>query len=92
MRQNIFTVTACPYTIFKVHAKESAMKNNNKISDTRKMLRIFATSGLYRPEKSDGYYEGTAIKAIKDTTGRYNVKPKTLPSAKPTNGSGKGGK
>ena len=39
MRQNIFTVTACPYTIFKVHAKESAMKNNNKISDTRKMLR-----------------------------------------------------
>ena len=60
--------------------------------DIDQMLRIFATSGLYRPEKSDGYYEGTAIKAIKDTTGRYNVKPKTPSNKTPSSGSGKGGK
>ena len=60
--------------------------------DKEQMLRIFATSGLYRPEKSDGYYEGTAIKAVRDTTSRYSVKPKTPPTSKPTNGSGKGGK
>ena len=60
--------------------------------DKEQMLRIFATSGLYRPEKSDGYYEGTAIKAVRDTTSRYSVKPKTPPSAKPSSGSGKGGK
>ena len=58
--------------------------------DKEQMLRIFATSGLYRPEKSDGYYEGTAIKAVRDTTSRYSAKPKAPPSGKPTNGSGKG--
>ena len=60
--------------------------------DKEQMLRIFATSGLYRPEKSDGYYEGTAIKAVRDTTSRYSVKPKIPPTSKTTNGSGKGGK
>ncbi|MBE5751951.1 MAG: DUF3849 domain-containing protein [Clostridiales bacterium] len=60
--------------------------------DKEQMLRIFATSGLYRPEKSDGYYEGTAIKAVRDTTSRYSVKPKAPPTKKPTNGSDKGGK
>ena len=60
--------------------------------DKEQMLRIFATSGLYRPKKSDGYYEGTAIKAVRDTTSRYSVKPKAPPTKKPTNGSDKGGK
>ena len=32
------------------------------------MLRIFATSGLYRPEKAQSYYEHTAIKAVKSTS------------------------
>lgn len=31
------------------------------------MTRIFATSGLYRPDKPASYYEYTAIKAAKDT-------------------------
>ncbi len=35
--------------------------------DKEQMLRIFATSGLYRPNKSPDYYECTAIKAIRDT-------------------------
>ena len=60
--------------------------------DIDQMLRIFATSGLYRPEKSDGYYEGTAIKAAKDTTSRYSVKPKVPSNKRPSSGSGKGGK
>ena len=60
--------------------------------DIDQMLRIFATSGLYRPEKSDGYYEGTAIKAVKDTTSRYSVKPKVPSNKRPSSGSGKGGK
>ncbi len=34
--------------------------------DKEQMLRIFATSGLYRPEKSDNYYECTVIKAIRE--------------------------
>jgi hypothetical protein len=39
--------------------------------DKEQMLRIFATSGLYRPEKSDNYYECTVIKAIKSNIGRF---------------------
>ena len=35
--------------------------------DVEQMTRIFATSGLYRPEKDASYYEHTAIKAAKDT-------------------------
>lgn len=35
--------------------------------DIDQMLRVFSTSGLYRPEKSQSYYEHTAIKAIKGT-------------------------
>ena len=35
--------------------------------NVEQMTRIFATSGLYRPEKSQSYYEYTAIKAAKDT-------------------------
>ncbi|MCD8285843.1 MAG: DUF3849 domain-containing protein [Clostridia bacterium] len=40
--------------------------------DREQMLRIFASSGLYRPEKSPDYYEGTAIKAILEIRDRYN--------------------
>ncbi len=62
--------------------------------DKEQMLRIFATSGLYRPEKSDNYYECTVIKAIRDTVTRYQPKANTPSANKPTSGnnSGKGGK
>ena len=63
--------------------------------DIEQMLRVFATSGLYRPEKSQSYYEHTAIKAIKGTP--VYTPPKSSNSNKPSgngNGSGsdKGGK
>ena len=35
--------------------------------NVEQMTRIFATSGLFRPEKPASYYEYTAIKAAKDT-------------------------
>lgn len=35
--------------------------------DLNQMLRIFATSGLYRADKPQSYYEHTALKAIKST-------------------------
>lgn len=62
--------------------------------DKEQMLRIFATSGLYRPEKSDNYYECTVIKAIRDTVTRYQPKANTTTTNKPVSGnnSGKGGK
>ncbi|MCD8307475.1 MAG: hypothetical protein LUD51_04515, partial [Clostridia bacterium] len=40
--------------------------------DREQMMRIFATSGLYRPEKSQDYYECTIIKAITQTPDRYD--------------------
>ena len=62
--------------------------------DKEQMLRIFATSGLYRPDKSDNYYECTVIKAIHDTVTRYQPKTNTPNTNKPVSGnnSGKGGK
>lgn len=62
--------------------------------DKEQMLRIFATSGLYRPEKSDNYYECTVIKAIRDTVTRYQPKTNKPNTNKPVSGnnSGKGGK
>lgn len=47
--------------------------------DKEQMLRIFATSGLYRPTKPAAYYECTAIKAVEDTTSRFQ--PQTQSSA-----------
>lgn len=49
--------------------------------DLDQMLRINATSGLYRPDKPQSYYEHTAIKAIKSTSTyapqkQNNIKPK----------------
>ena len=61
--------------------------------DCEQMLRIFATSGLYRGGKSPSYYEHTAIKAIRDTTNRFVPKTQAPVNNKPIgNGSGKGGK
>lgn len=40
-------------------------------NDMNQMLRIFATSGLYREKKSKEYYEGTALKAIRMTPDTY---------------------
>lgn len=61
--------------------------------DKDQMLRMFAASGLYRPEKSADYYECTMLKALEGTTDRYNPKPKTE-QKKPvsSNGSGNNGK
>lgn len=63
--------------------------------DIDQMLRVFATSGLYRPEKPQSYYEHTAIKAVKGTP--CYTPPKASSNNKPSgsgngNGSDKGGK
>ena len=50
------------------------------------MTRIFATSGLYRPEKPASYYEYTAIKAAKDTP--HYTPPKASTSAPKSANSG----
>lgn len=47
--------------------------------NVEQMTRIFATSGLYRPEKPASYYEHTAIKAAKDTP--HYTPPKASSSA-----------
>ena len=84
-------------TIAHLWENNSDMSLMNRLAfwcngDKEQMLRIFATSGLYRPEKSDGYYEGTAIKAVKDVTSLYNVQQNKSPRPTRVNGSGKGGK
>ena len=60
--------------------------------DKEQMLRIFATSGLFRESKSPDYYEGTAIKAIRDTTNRFQPKEQTPVNKSFSNNSDKGGK
>ena len=54
--------------------------------DKEQMLRIFATSGLFRPNKSPDYYEGTAIKALREIPVKSTYTP-TIP--KNTGGNGK---
>ena len=54
--------------------------------NVEQMTRIFATSGLYRPEKAQSYYEYTAIKAAKDTP--HYTPPKAPTSAPKSSGSG----
>ena len=49
--------------------------------DKEQMLRIFATSGLYRKNKSPDYYECTAIKAIQNNTSRFQAPNAKSPSA-----------
>jgi N12 class adenine-specific DNA methylase len=61
--------------------------------DKEQMLRVFATSGLYRPNKSINYYEHSVIKAIQDTTSRYqpqSSKSKPTENKKPNNNGGNG--
>ena len=62
--------------------------------DKEQMLRIFATSGLYRPNKSQDYYECTVVKAIRDTANRFQPSQNinTAPKFASSNGAGKGGK
>ena len=54
--------------------------------DKEQMLRIFATSGLFRPNKSPDYYECTAIKALRSMPVKSTYTP-TIP--KNTGGNGK---
>ena len=54
--------------------------------DKEQMLRIFATSGLFRPNKSADYYEHTAIKALREIPVKSTYTP-TIP--KNTGGNGK---
>ena len=56
--------------------------------DRDQMLRIFATSGLYRPDKPQSYYEYTAMKAVKSSPA-YNP-PKASNSAPKSSGGGNG--
>ena len=57
------------------------------------MLRIFATSKLYRLEKSPDYYENIAITATEKN--KESIRPKETvikkPQNFPTDGKGKGG-
>ena len=54
--------------------------------NVEQMTRIFATSGLCRPDKPQSYYEYTAIKAAKDTP--HYTPPKAPTSAPKSSGSG----
>ena len=54
--------------------------------NVEQMTRIFATSGLYRPDKPQSYYEYTAIKAAKDTP--HYTPPKAPVSSPKSSGSG----
>lgn len=60
--------------------------------DIDQMLRVFSTSGLYRADKPQSYYEHTAIKAVKGTP--YYTPPKASNNKPASNGnnSGKDGK
>ena len=53
--------------------------------DKEQMLRIFATSGLFRPNKSPDYYEGTAIKALREIPVKSTYTP-TIPKNNGGNG------
>ena len=53
--------------------------------DKEQMLRIFATSGLFRPNKSPDYYECTAIKALRSMPVKSTYTP-TIPKNNGGNG------
>ena len=53
--------------------------------DKEQMLRIFATSGLFRPNKSADYYEHTAIKALREIPVKSTYPP-TIPNNPGGNG------
>ena len=54
--------------------------------NVEQMTRIFATSGLFRPDKPASYYEYTAIKAAKDTP--HYTPPRASNSAPKATSSG----
>ena len=56
--------------------------------DIDQMLRVFSTSGLYRADKPQSYYEHTAIKAVKGTP--CYTPPKASNTKPSGNGSGNG--
>ena len=56
--------------------------------DIDQMLRVFATSGLYRADKPQSYYEHTAIKAVKGTP--VYTPPKASNNKPSGNGNGSG--
>lgn len=60
--------------------------------DIDQMLRVFATSGLYRADKPQSYYEHTAIKAVKGTPCYTPPKASNNKPSGNGNGSGKDGK
>lgn len=83
----------------KKNREKSDMSLMNRLAfwcngDKEQMLRIFATSGLYRPDKSPDYYENAAIKAVQDTVDRYQPKdkPSNKTSASKPSGNGSDGK
>ncbi len=58
--------------------------------DINQMLRIFASSGLFRNDKPMSYYEHTAIKAIHDTPAYTPPTPSNIkPPKNNSNGNGK---
>ena len=57
--------------------------------NVEQMTRIFATSGLYRPEKDASYYEHTAIKAAKDTPHYTPPKAPAQPPKSASSGNAK---
>ena len=83
--------------MFKALFNGEDLKNNHSNSDMAlmvrlafwcngdkdQMLRIFAASGLYRPDKSPEYFEYTALKAVQNNPNRYEPK-QPVPNSKPT--------
>ena len=88
---------------FKAYYAGQDLKNNRSNSDMAfmnmlafwcghdkdQMLRIFATSGLYRPDKPNSYYEYTALKAVKSTP-TYTPPKASASAPKPTVATGSG--
>ncbi len=58
--------------------------------DKDQMLRIFSTSGLYRPDKSADYYEHTAIKAARELQTNVNKSPFSHKNNPNSNSGGNG--
>ena len=60
--------------------------------DIDQMLRVFSTSGLYRADKPQSYYEHTAIKAVKGTPCYTPPKASNNKPSGNASGNGKDGK
>lgn len=82
--------------IFNDHSR-SDMSLFNKLAyfcngNRDQMIRVFQTSGLFRPEKSPEYYEYTATKAVREITSRYDPHKYSKAKAPKSNSSDKNGK